>query len=45
MFGDDRSVPLTDEARELAELWMGLPEQHRTLVLKQVRQLSEMRKP
>ena len=45
MFGDDRSVPLTDEARELAELWMELPEQHRTLVLKQVRQLSEMRKP
>ena len=41
MFGDDKALPLTDSARELAELWMGLPEQERSLILKQVRQLHD----
>ena len=41
MFGDDKALPLTDNARELAELWMGLPEQERSLILKQVRQLHD----
>lgn len=27
MFGNEEATPLTDEARELAELWMGLSEQ------------------
>lgn len=30
MFGDDKATPLTDEARQIAELWAGLDEHTRT---------------
>ena len=43
MFGDSKAIPLTDEARELAELWMGLPSEERARVLAQVRQLGAKR--
>jgi len=43
MFGDSKAIPLTDEARELAELWMGLSSEDRARVLEQVRQLGAKR--
>ncbi len=37
MFGDDKATPLSDDARELAELWMGLSDHDRARVLNEVR--------
>jgi transcriptional regulator with XRE-family HTH domain len=40
MFGDDKATPLTDDAREVAELWMGLPEHDRRRILEEIRRLA-----
>ena len=41
MFGDEKATPLTDDARELAELWMGLSVADREQVLAEVRRLAK----
>jgi transcriptional regulator with XRE-family HTH domain len=39
MFGDEKATPLTDDARQLAELWMGLSLSDREYILAEVRRL------
>lgn len=43
MFGEEKATPLTDEARQVAELWMGLTEQDRLRVLHEIKQLATKR--
>jgi transcriptional regulator with XRE-family HTH domain len=43
MFGEEKATPLTDEARELAEMWMNLPEYDRTRILGEVKLLTGKR--
>lgn len=43
MFGDDNATPLTDDAKDLAEAWMGLPEQDQQRILSEVRLLAGKR--
>lgn len=43
MFGDDKATPLTDEARELAELWMGLSDHDRNRILNEVKLINGKR--
>jgi len=43
MFGDDKATPLTDEARELAELWLRLSDRERERILGEVRLLAGRR--
>ena len=40
MFGDDKTTPLSDDAREFAELWMRLPERERERLLNEIRLLA-----
>lgn len=37
MFGEEKATPLTDEARQLAELWMGLSEHDRMRIYNEVK--------
>jgi len=43
MFGDDKAVPLTDEARALAENWMQLSDRDRDRVAHEVTLLMSRR--
>ena len=43
MFGEEKATPLTDEARVLAELWMGLSDQDRGRILSEVKLLAGKR--
>ena len=43
MFGDDKANPLTDDARQMAELWMSLNEQDRERVRNEVAVLARRR--
>jgi len=43
MFGEEKATPLTDEARELAELWMGLSDHDRQRILSDVKLLAGKR--
>lgn len=43
MFGEEKATPLTDEARDLAEMWMGLGDGEKQRILNEVRALSGKR--
>ena len=43
MFGDDKATPLSDDARELAELWLRLSDRERERILNEVRLLAGKR--
>ena len=43
MFGDEKATPLTDEAREVAEMWMTLSEGERERVRSEMRLLASRR--
>ncbi len=43
MFGDEKATPLTDEAREVAEMWMALSEGERERVRSEMRLLASRR--
>ena len=43
MFGDEKATPLTDEAREIAEIWMTLSEGERERVRSEIRLLAGRR--
>lgn len=43
MFGDEKATPLTDEAREVAELWMKLNDNERERIRSEVRVMAGMR--
>jgi D-Tyr-tRNAtyr deacylase/PAS domain-containing protein len=43
MFGDEKATPLTDEAREVAEIWMTLSEGERERVRSEIRLLASRR--
>jgi transcriptional regulator with XRE-family HTH domain len=43
MFGEEKATPLTDEARDLAELWMALSDHDRARILSEVKLLSGKR--
>jgi len=43
MFGDEKATPLSDEARELAESWMTLPERDRQRILQDVKLIVSRR--
>ena len=43
MFGDDKATPLTDEARELAEMWMALSDHDRARILGEVKLITGKR--
>lgn len=43
MFGDDKATPLSDDAREIAELWMRLSTRERERILNEVRLLAGKR--
>jgi transcriptional regulator with XRE-family HTH domain len=43
MFGDEKATPLTDEAREVAEIWMTLSEGERDRVRSEMRLLAGRR--
>lgn len=40
MFGDDKATPLTDEAKQIAELWMALGESDRQRIYNEIRTLA-----
>ena len=40
MFGDEKATPLTDEARELAELWMTLTDRDRLRIFNEVKLIN-----
>ena len=43
MFGDEKATPLTEEAREVAEIWMTLSEGERERVRSEMRLLASRR--
>ena len=43
MFGDEKATPLTEEAREIAEIWMTLSEGERERMRSEIRLLAGRR--
>ena len=41
VFGDDRDTRLSDEARELARLWIALPGHERARILAEIKRLNQ----